>query len=123
MSSWTQFLSIRGGRPTQGTEPAAGVSIRRRSLATTVVAVLAVSGMVFSPPAIAKDRHDDGEWVGTWSASPQATDIPIQINGQTVRQIVHTSVGGEAVRVRVSNAYGTSPLLIGAGHVALSAGG
>ena len=47
-------------------------------------------------------------WVGTWSASPQAVVAPIQINGQTVRQIVHTSLGGGRVRVRLSNAYGTS---------------
>ena len=63
------------------------------------------------------------DWVGTWSASPQAVAAPIQINGQTVRQIVHTSLGGERVRVRFSNAYGTSGLVIGSAHVAISTGG
>ena len=62
-------------------------------------------------------------WVGTWSASPQGVAAPIQINGQTVRQIVHTSLGGERVRVRLSNAYGTSGLVIGSAHVAISTGG
>ena len=57
------------------------------------------------------------------AASPQAVAAPIQINGQTVRQIVHTSLGGERVRVRFSNAYGTSGLVIGSAHVAISAGG
>ena len=69
-------------------------------------------GIALTPAVIAKDRHDDAHWVGTWSASPQAVAAPIQINGQTVRQIVHTSLGGERVRVRLSNAYGTS----GTGH-------
>ena len=40
-----------------------------------------------------------------------------------MRQIVHTSLGGERVRVRLSNAYGTSALVIGSAHVAISAGG
>ncbi len=62
-------------------------------------------------------------WVGTWSSSPQAVVAPIQISGQTVRQIVHTSIGGGRVRVRLSNAYGTTSLVIGSAHVAISAGG
>ena len=91
--------------------------------------VAAVAGdrraFVFAPAVASRtDRHsDNGHWVGTWSASPQAAAAPIQINGQTVRQIVHTSLGGERVRVRLSNAYGTSALVIGSAHVAISAGG
>ena len=74
--------------------------------------LIGLAGIALAPAVIAKDRHDDARWVGTWSASPQAVAAPIQINGQTVRQIVHTSIGGERVRVRFSNAYGTS----GPGH-------
>ncbi len=44
---------------------------------------------------------------------------PINFNNQTLRQIVHTSIGGSRVRVVLSNAYGTSPLAVGAAHVAL----
>ena len=44
---------------------------------------------------------------------------PINFNDQTLRQIVHTSLGGDRVRVVVSNAFGTSPLAVGAAHVAL----
>jgi lysophospholipase L1-like esterase len=36
-----------------------------------------------------------------------------------LRQIVHTSVGGNRVRVVLSNAFGTSPLSVGAASVAL----
>ena len=38
---------------------------------------------------------------------------------QTLRQIVHTSIGGSRVRVVLSNAFGTAPLTIGAAHIAL----
>jgi lysophospholipase L1-like esterase len=38
---------------------------------------------------------------------------------QTIRQIVRTSIGGNRLRVVLSNAFGTAPITIGAGHVAL----
>src|SRR4029453_14840889 len=123
MSSVTQFLSKLRGRATHYVKPVADVRIRRRSFATAAAILLALAAMVIAPAVIAKDRHEDGNWVGTWSASPQAVAAPVQINGQTVRQIVHTSLGGERVRVRFSNAYGASPLIIGFAHVAISTGG
>src|SRR6266851_3754817 len=107
MSSVTQLPSTLRVRALHGVEPVAAGRIRRRSLATAAATLLTLAAMVLAPAAIAQDRHDDGHWVGTWSASPQAIAAPIQINGQTVRQIVHTSLGGQRVRVRFSNAYGT----------------
>jgi lysophospholipase L1-like esterase len=44
-------------------------------------------------------------------------------SNQTIREIVHTSVAGDTVRVRLSNAYGREPVTIGAAHIALRAGG
>ena len=44
--------------------------------------------------------------------------LPV-LRDQTVRQIVRVSIGGESVRVVLTNAYGTVPLMIGAAHVAL----
>jgi hypothetical protein len=124
MSLVTQFVSKRRGRAMRGPEPVAGVRIRRRSIATAAAAtVLALASIALAPAVIANDRHDNDHWVGTWSASPQAVAAPIQINGQTVRQIVHTSLGGKRVRVRLSNAYGTSALVIGSAHVAVSTDG
>ena len=43
--------------------------------------------------------------------------------GSTLRQVIHLSVGGPTVRVRFSNAFGTSPLAITSAHVARSRGG
>ena len=48
-----------------------------------------------------------------------AGGAPLNFNDQTLRQIVHTSLGGDRVRVVLSNAFGTSPLAVGAAHVAL----
>jgi lysophospholipase L1-like esterase len=42
-------------------------------------------------------------------------------NNQTLRQIVHVSLGGDRVRVVLSNAFGTRPLRIGAAQIALRA--
>ena len=44
---------------------------------------------------------------------------PVTLTNQTIRQIVHTSLGGSRVRVVLSNAFGTAPIDIGAAHVAL----
>ena len=92
-----------------------------RPLLIAVVAVL--SGTDGLPSAaLAKDVVGSRVWVATWAASPQRTPVPLEIDGQTLRQVVNVSVGGSTVRVRLSNAYGTGSLVIGAAHVALSAG-
>jgi lysophospholipase L1-like esterase len=44
---------------------------------------------------------------------------PTTLMNQTIRQIVRTSIGGSRVRVVLSNAYGTAPIEVGAGHVAV----
>ncbi len=62
-------------------------------------------------------------WVATWAASPQAGNWQDEFQNQTVRMIVHTSLGGERIRVEISNAFGHHSLAIGAAHVALAAKG
>lgn len=47
---------------------------------------------------------------------------PPQLSNQTVRQIVHLTLGGEALRVHVSNLFGSAPLSIDAASVARSSG-
>jgi lysophospholipase L1-like esterase len=68
-------------------------------------------------------------WVGSWGASPQPPSAgggPFpptpSFNDQTIRQIVRLSVGGDKVRLRISNEYGTKPITIGAARVALADG-
>ena len=57
--------------------------------------------------------------VGRGAPAPGLAASPLNFNNQTLRQIVHVSLGGQRVRVVLSNAYGTAPLEIGAAHVAL----
>ncbi len=61
-------------------------------------------------------------WIGTWSAAQHASNSPRQIEDQTIRQIVRASVGGERVRVRLSNLFGTTPIRIDASSLARSTG-
>ena len=65
-------------------------------------------------------------WVGTWAASPVGSVVNEGQPGPantTYRNIVHTSIGGSAVRVQLTNEFGTEPLTVGAAHIAVSAGG
>jgi lysophospholipase L1-like esterase len=68
-------------------------------------------------------RADRLAWVATWGTSPQATDEPQQIHGATIRETAQISLGGKQVRLRLSNAYGTAPLTVGATHLAIRARG
>lgn len=45
------------------------------------------------------------------------------MGAQTVRQIIRTSIGGSSVRIRLSNLFGTVPVMIGPVHVAKYASG
>jgi lysophospholipase L1-like esterase len=63
-------------------------------------------------------------WLGTWAAAPQAassfpSDFPSGFEGQTVRQIVRVSVGGSAVRIRLTNAFGDRPVRFDSLHVGI----
>ncbi|MEE8333381.1 MAG: SGNH/GDSL hydrolase family protein [Alphaproteobacteria bacterium] len=61
-------------------------------------------------------------WVGSWAVTPSAMD-GVALEGQTVRMVARVSIGGETLRVRLSNAYGTGKLDIGAARVALRGDG
>ncbi|MBB5855546.1 GDSL-type esterase/lipase family protein [Amycolatopsis umgeniensis] len=56
-------------------------------------------------------------WVGTWGTS-QAGPASAGYAGYSIRNVVHTSVGGNRARVTFSNKFGTAPLTLGAATVA-----
>jgi lysophospholipase L1-like esterase len=58
-------------------------------------------------------------WATTWSAAPQPQAAAQEFTNQTLRLIVHGTLGGNQVRIRVSNTYGTQALLIGDAHIAI----
>lgn len=88
--------------------------------ATTLLALSGVASAASAP-----------HWVASWQASPQPvwgadflfpTLVPATLHDQTFRQTARISLGGPRLRVRLSNAYGTQPLRIGAASVAARAG-
>jgi len=102
-------------------------SLRRLSLTVVAAMALAVAGLATDPAAMAaggpSGNNGNEHWVGSWSTglqTPSATTT-VTFSNQTLRQIVRTSIGGDQVRVRLTNALGIAPLLIGAAHVALRA--
>ncbi len=87
------------------------------------------SGLIFvcficiACAASAQNPANDGRWVGSWAASQQIPEpqnaLPVEdLRDTTVRQIFHLSVGGPAVRVHISNAFGTEPLHFTSVHMA-----
>jgi lysophospholipase L1-like esterase len=57
-------------------------------------------------------------WVGTWTTAPAPAETGAFSN-QTLRMNPRVSVGGDRLRVRISNAYGIRPLLVGEAWVGL----
>ena len=67
---------------------------------------------------MSSSRH----WVGTWSAAPAPAE-GVALANQTLRMNPRVSLGGKTFRVRLSNAYGTGKLRIGAAHIGRRAAG
>jgi lysophospholipase L1-like esterase len=92
---------------------------RSRTLMVALTVVLCVQPLLAKP--------DAKKWVGTWASSPlldghagNAEELLTSgtQSGATLREVVHVSIGGDTVRVRFSNLYGTGPLVIGAVEIA-----
>ena len=75
------------------------------------LALVVVAG--FSPASRAADA---GNWIGSWTSSPQPAwgpDFPVPLGmpanlwKQTIRQMARLSIGGSRVRIVLSNEYGT----------------
>src|SRR5690606_7143834 len=85
-----------------------------------VLAVVLVGGLAIGAQAA------DSPWVATWTTAispPGGFGPPVQFENVTLRQIVHTSIGGSALRVQVSNTFGEKELTLGGGAIAVQADG
>ena len=103
--------------------------------ATRLASTLLAAGMlafVIAAPAGGASAAGTEPWITTWAATPAprwAEELPAPFNvpevleGQTVRQVARISVGGDQVRIVLSNEFGARPVTIGSATVALSAGG
>jgi lysophospholipase L1-like esterase len=86
-------------------------------------AVLAAALVFPAQPAHAQTAP---RWTATWGAAPAGpppASYTITVRDQTIRSIVHTSIGGNRVRIRVSNEMGTLPLRIGSAHIGVRSSG
>jgi lysophospholipase L1-like esterase len=72
--------------------------------------------LLMGPPLRSAPRN---VWIATWAASPEPSapdpDEPLlNIEDQTVRERARVSLGGEQICIRLSNEYGSVPLVVGA---------
>ncbi len=96
-----------------------------------IVFFVIVTALGLSGYATAQGAQD--HWVGTWATSPVAAKNTggrftapegadaTTTTGNTLREIVHVSLGGSTVRVILTNEFGEDPLTVSAAQVALSA--
>jgi lysophospholipase L1-like esterase len=68
------------------------------------------------------------KWVGTWSTAPQLVETNNNppapgLTNNTIRQIVHVSIGGDSLRMRFTNEFSKSPVKMNSVHLAISKGG
>ena len=108
------------------------MSIRPTAVIAAAAAALAAT-LTAGPVASASRQQPATHWSASWTSAmqqPVASSQAIWPNwstqgfsDQTVRQQVRISGGGNRIRIRLSNLYGTEPLRIAEATVAESAGG
>ncbi len=81
-------------------------------LSVTATAGLFLCGISAAAPAATTN------WVSSWSAPPVFAYPGTEFGGLSTREIMHATLGGTQVRLRISNFYGTVPLVVGAAHIA-----
>ena len=89
-----------------------------------LLSLVATAFMAATIPSTSTSREPGGSrWIGTWSTSPMPPDLSgistTGFNNQTVRLIIHTTIAGSRLRLRLANTFGTSPLTIGQVDVAI----
>jgi lysophospholipase L1-like esterase len=93
-----------------------------RGLAVSIALSIAASSAAAwsAPPTTAPPP---AAWTGSWASAqmvPNAKDaLPsADLTGATLRQTLRLSIGGDQIRVRLSNVFGTEPLRLMSVHVA-----
>lgn len=86
-----------------------------RILLTTLLLLAFIT--VVAHPIVNKDSLNKREWVCTWGnalLAIQPNDMPPKpgLTNHVLRQIVCVSIGGEKLKLKVSNKFGNSPLTI-----------
>jgi lysophospholipase L1-like esterase len=140
--------SAASGNATQPASRRADASLRSSRL---LAGAGTEAGHQSSRPQLVAHRGGDSRWVAAWTTSPQGVyplgyevgqpgpigpvapgfEQPLlvyafpdrQARNQTLRMIVHPSIGGNVWRVKLTNRFGTRPVTFGRAVVALHASG
>jgi len=92
----------------------------RRIARYTLFAALGLTVVFYSFVAA---ENPSQHWVATWSTSNAAVPDPATFKNQTIREIIHTSVGGQAVRIRLANTFGTQAVTFDSIYLGLQKSG
>lgn len=84
--------------------------------------VLGVPALALAPYGVSAQSLPG--WCATWGCAPAGpapagSYYDYNFSGQTIRMFVRASIGGNRVRVRLSNEMGNAPLAIGAAQIGL----
>lgn len=90
---------------------------------TTAAPAAAAPAAAAQPGAVqAAQRRPDKEWVGSWATAmvrPEAAGLSHDgFTNQSVRYLVRPSVGGDKLRIRLSNVFGEKAVQVGSATVA-----
>lgn len=101
------------------------MSEKEMKLVRGVLVIVILVAAVLSPNIGAEEKNVGGHWVSAWSTAIHAPlpfpGLPPEptFENQTIRMVVKPTIGGQRLRIRLSNAFGRSTVLIGSTHVAL----
>lgn len=95
-----------------------------RAFASAVLRNIAFVLVVCAHSALAAQPDT---WIASWTASPEQAgsnpkDPMLHLDDQTIRERVRLSAGGSQLRIRLSNEFGTTPLVVGSITVAVPTG-
>ena len=105
------MTNAEAGRPAPRLQMKEPLMPRRRLFICTVLAVLLATGL-----AAVGRQAPTPRWVTAWATSQQGLGQD-GVTDATVRLIARVTAGGESVRVRLDNTYGTEPLQLGSIYV------
>ena len=92
----------------------------RRAAQLSISAIIAIGAYSSSAQSALRISQT---WITTWGASqqipePQNALPPDDLSDTTLRQVFHLSVGGPALRIHISNAFGREALHLTSVHIA-----
>jgi lysophospholipase L1-like esterase len=92
-------------------------AVRRYPVRLCLAAPVLFAAIGLPLGSVALADHDD-HWVAAWGVPPGTTILAP--SNQTVREVERISIGGDVLRVRLSNELNMGPITIGDAHIGLA---